>query len=147
MLKRSLSIQETCICNPGLIRIDSGSEGERWLITFKIYWSIDSSACVRSTQPGGVWYEWFRGRQGYAVAVLLWPPGGGKIRVLNGTVVRKSNMEDARLFRDQEGKIRMLFNRHFLVHPLRVSLHVAQVEIGSDNHVRLRTEQVGGSLL
>ena len=62
--------------------------------------------------------------------------------MLNGTVVRKSNMEDARLFRDGQGKFRMLFNRHFLVHPLRVSLQIAEVEIGSDNHVHLRNEQV-----
>ena len=89
--------------------------------------------------------------------MLLWPHNGkGGIRFLNGTVVRKSNMEDARLFRDNKGKIRMLFNRHYnsqphyqYPHGLRVALHVAEVRIGSDNRARLTNEQVicfGGTL-
>ncbi len=65
---------------------------------------------------GGPWSdEWWGGTSAYAFAVVRRGPAapraqdGGKAlegRVLSHRIVKVTNMEDARLFRDDKGKIR-----------------------------------------
>ena len=52
-------------------------------------------------------------------------------------------MEDARLFRDDQGRVRMVFNRHYPLSSLRVSLHVAEVRVQPGTwNISLVNEQV-----
>ncbi|GAX72883.1 hypothetical protein CEUSTIGMA_g338.t1 [Chlamydomonas eustigma] len=139
-LKAGLNINETCICNPGLLRLPK----DHWLVSFKIYWSADIWACTFSQVPGGSWYEWWRGRQGYALAVIHISDKASKLQVVSQWLVRSTNMEDARLFRDDKGNIRMMFNRHFkaLDPPLRVSQHIVEVLVDKESfNISVTNEQ------
>ena len=67
---------------------------------------------------------------------------GKPATVVGHRLVRKSNMEDARLFRDDRGVIMMLFNRHYpSTSSLRVSLHVTEIRLRGGT-IHLAREQV-----
>ncbi len=65
LLKQEIGIQETCICNPGLVLLSSDDKLETWLISFKIYKSVDGSTCVSSSVSD------FPGVQGCKESLLL----------------------------------------------------------------------------
>jgi hypothetical protein len=103
------------------------------LVSVRLYWSIDSNtACVEPGRAGGQWAESWKGRQGFALLLLLWHkpdkssegggsvPSGGRRRqgqatgpdqarghkVLSHMMSPDDSIEDARLFKDDQGKIR-----------------------------------------
>ena len=121
------------------------------LVSVRLYWSVDgNTACVEPGRAGGQWAESWKGRQGYALLLLLWDqsergsegggsvlwdqsdkssevggssvlPGGDRQRaqqatgphpaarghkVLSHMMQSDDSIEDARLFKDDQGKIR-----------------------------------------
>ncbi|GAX78167.1 hypothetical protein CEUSTIGMA_g5609.t1 [Chlamydomonas eustigma] len=129
-LKKSLNLANACLFNPGLVNL-SDRQGT-FIMSIRAYWSkFRNKPCIRSKDAGGPWSEeWWSGTNGYVLAVLRRPLSGGSIVVLSHKVIRKTNMEDVRLFRDDRGKIRMMFNRGFGDHETgHTKVQVAELRI------------------
>ncbi|GAX78164.1 hypothetical protein CEUSTIGMA_g5606.t1 [Chlamydomonas eustigma] len=146
LLKRSLRVDGACIYNPGILQL---SEDKGYmLLAARLYWSrYEGLSCKRAKEPGGQWFEMWQGRrQGYALAVLQHKPGQQGLvmqKVLSHFVVNNSNFEDARFFRDANGKIRMMFNRVFPpVETGHIKVQVSEVVVDPDSlKISLRNEQ------
>ena len=127
LIKASLNISEACVYNPSFVLLNQtglGQHGNLMLLSIRIYWSIDhDTPCVEPGKPGGQWAEWWKGRQGYALliidlgdttassaAAVPGAGGGHQKTVLNHILLSEDNLEDPRLFRDDQGKIRSVLN-------------------------------------
>ena len=107
----------------------------------------EGTPCVTAGQPGGQWHQWLHGGEvliGFGL-VVLHRPSAGRARVLSSLLVNESNLEDARLFLDQQGRIRMMFNRFFpplATGHIRIAVQEVRVDTATYSISLVMPEQV-----
>ena len=114
VLKKELKLEDRCLFNPSFVFIANESQ---LLISFRIYRERSDVPCVTAGANGGQWWSWLHGGSadiGYGLVLLLRSSassGRPRATVLDHILVTNSNLEDARLWRDNTGCVRMIFNR------------------------------------
>lgn len=144
LLKDKLNLHGSCLFNPSIVHLSEA--GRTLLMSFRTF-TREGTPCTTAGQLGGQWHQWLHGggvRIGFGL-VVMHRPSAGRARVLSSLLVNASNLEDARLFLDPLGRIRMMFNRFFP--PLatgHIRIAVQEVRVDAATHaIRLEgPEQV-----
>ncbi|GAX82904.1 hypothetical protein CEUSTIGMA_g10330.t1 [Chlamydomonas eustigma] len=113
IFKSTFEVQNTCVSNPSVIILESSGDTILYLLTARLYWSWNLSIpCVSPDSEGGPWFEYWKGKGGLAMLVIRksLEAADAPVEVLS-SLLTTSDTEDARLFKDSQGKIRMLYNR------------------------------------
>ncbi|GAX77929.1 hypothetical protein CEUSTIGMA_g5371.t1 [Chlamydomonas eustigma] len=141
-------LQGRCLSNPSVIALDSS--GSHLLVSFRMYSSWEKSvSCTQPDKPGGQWQEGWKGKGGLGLAVMR-RRGPGMVELLAENYESPSSREDARLFRDNHGVIRLLYNRwrggdvsmQGFKRNQRRSMHVSEVTLSQDfQSIELKNEQ------
>ena len=145
LLKDKLNLHDSCLFNPSIVHL---SELDRTLLMSFRTFTREGTPCVTSGQPGGQWHQWLHGgevRIGFGL-VVLHRPSAGRARVLSSLLINASNLEDARLFLDPMGRIRMMFNRFFpplATGHIRIAVQEVRVEPATHSISLGHPEQVG----
>jgi len=94
----------------------------------------------------GQWHEEWKGQAGSSVLIIK----PSTFEVLTWVTMKNEKIEDGRLFRDDQGKIRLMYNRwqngddnheDFKKRTHR-GIFISEVSIGSGHEIKIHNEQV-----
>ncbi|KAG1672240.1 hypothetical protein FOA52_002941 [Chlamydomonas sp. UWO 241] len=145
LLKEAMQLKDSCISNLGLVSVSKGFA----LLSLRIYTSKHGVPCTVADAPGGQWAEAWDGYGGFGL-VLIKRSLLGEAKVLAHMSRIDDTTEDARLFIDDQGKIRMLYNRYRGGDPTmrgfkrfqRRSMHTIEILVDTyKNTIVLQNEQ------